>query len=264
LGILALLLAIWHLREIKGQSRETGVLARETHAQAHETRTQANELHCLADRLEEMRGSLSTRYIGEFPHYIPNLVDLIRHAHGEVLICCDFPAYGQFSDRLNWLEYSHEIQKKADLGITIRLACLSEEGRLRDHHEQFSKEEQLWDEWKKNPQVEAHLHQFLKAHKSNLEIKALTMEEFASLLEDTDKHMLDGPFGTAILEEIDGVIPMYFWLIDRIEAIFAIPSFTNRQSEYGFFTSDPRLISALVEMGEHYRSASRSGGLRHR
>jgi hypothetical protein len=248
LGIVALALAIWHLREIKGISRET-------HHQQEEAGRQTTELHSLADRLEEIRGSLSTRFIGEFPHFISDLVDLIKHAEKEVLICCDVPAYGQFSDRHNWLEYSHEIQKKADLGITIRLACFSEKARLRSHHEQFSKEEASWDEWKGDPKVREHLNQFLKSHKKNLEIEALTMAEFANLLEDTDRQMLDGAFGTATLHEIEGDIPMYFWLVDQNEAIFTIPSFINRQSEYGFFTSDPKLISALVEMGEHYRSA---------
>jgi hypothetical protein len=248
LGIVALALAIWHLREIKGISRET-------HRQQEEAGRQTTELHSLADRLEEIRGSLSTRYIGEFPHYISDLAHLIGRAEENILICCDIPAYGHFSDRQNWVEYSYEIQKKANDGITIQLACFSEQGRLRNHYEQFSTDEQLWNQWKRDPKAKEHLNQFLKSHKSKVEIEALTMMQFANLLEETDKQMLNGPFVNATLYEIDGYIPMYFWLVDKNEAIFAIPSFTNTQSEYGFRTSDPKLISALVEMGEHYRSA---------
>lgn len=231
LGILALVLAIWHLREIKLQAREL--------------KTQANTL-------EQTQRSLSTRYIGEFPDYIPEIVDLIENARKEVLIFCDFPAYGHFSNHATWLNYRHAIELKSLNQVRLSLMCLTEGGRYKLNHEQFSKAEQGWEEWKREQKVRDQIHSLLQSHKCAKTIDEISREEFVNLLEETNKQMLNGALARAETLEVDGYMPLYFWLVDKKEAIFAIPSFSGEHTEYGFSTSDPKLISAFVEMRERY------------
>ena len=43
-------------------------------------------------------------------------------------------------------------------------------------------------------------------------------------------------------------MPTYFWLVDGTDAVFSIPSFSAGHSEYGFITTDQKLIDAFREM----------------
>jgi hypothetical protein len=63
--------------------------------------------------------------------------------------------------------------------------------------------------------------------------------------------MLKETFARAEICELDTYVPLHFWLIDDdVSAIFAIPSFSA--IEYGFSTTDPRLISALKDLRDRY------------
>ena len=233
LAVLAMLIAIWHLWEI----RKT------------------------AHTLEDVRGSLSTRYLGQFPEFIPEIVIHIKRARKEIIIFCDFPAYGHFSDRRNWLEYGQTIKKKTFDNVRVSLTCFNQKRRFDFNHEQFPKVAEGWDEWKKDPQFINKLQALLRSHGKSSDAGNLSKEEFVQLLEDTERLMLDDEFLNAEKLEVNADMPLYFWIIDGAEAIFAIPSFSEEATEYGFFTSDPKLISAFQQIVRRYeREASHNHG----
>jgi hypothetical protein len=229
LGIFALLVAIYHVAEIK-------LVLTSTKSQL--------------TSLETIQNSISTRYLAEFPYFIPDIVKLIREARKEIHIFCDIPAYGQFSARSDWIQYSHALED-VDEKVKIKLTCLNSERRISFYREQFL-QETSWDQWKELDNNRERLKQLLSAKRSTVKIEALTEEVFIEFLEDTNTLMLRGVFSRAELREIAGFMPTYFWLVDGTDAIFSIPSFSGGHTEYGFITTDQKLISALGEMRERY------------
>ena len=262
LGLAAILLAIKHLRGIEDQRIELKVQAIALTTQAAQLDAQLNsqaaKLDAQAAKLEETQRSLSTRYIGEFPEYLPLIVSLIKQAQKEVLVFCDIPAYGHFSDYTNWLEYRYVIEKQSGK-IPVSLTCLNKEWRNKTHDEQFTEKELAWDEWKKEAKIREQLQRYLQINSRSVNVETLSKQEFADMVEETDNQMLSGVFATCDIMEVAAYIPLYFWLVDKKEAIFTIPSYSNKHSEYGFFTSDPRLISAFIEMKERYHREATQG-----
>jgi hypothetical protein len=229
LGIVALLVGIYHVSEIKLVLKST-----------------KDQLK----NLNEIQGSISTRYLAEFPYFISDIVKLIKEARKEIIIFCDIPAYGQFSARSDWIQYSHAIED-LEGKANIKLTCLNPERRISFYYEQFL-QELPWDTWKEVDNNKERLKQLLLAKSSTVDVKDLTDDVFVKLLEDTNTLMLQGAFARAELREIEFFMPTYFWLVDGTDAIFSIPALSGGHTEYGFITTDQKLIDALREMRERY------------
>jgi hypothetical protein len=203
-----------------------------------------------AETLRTIQDSLSTRFIGEFPSFLSKIVELIQGARQSITIVCDFPAYARFSDPANWREYRHEIERKIQDNVRVSITCLNAERRLDFSRKQFSRERN-WDEWKRRPDNEKKLLDL--ANTTNRDtINNLTQEGFYGLMEQADLAMLGEQLARAEKREINSNLPLYFWLVDEQRAIFAIPSYSDQATEYGFITYDPKLISAFKEMTELY------------
>ena len=226
LGIVALLVGIYHVREIR-------LVLRDTKAELKNLKT--------------IEGSISTRYLAEFPFFITDIVKLIKEARAEVDIFCDIPAYGQFTARSDWIQYSQAIES-LDENVKITLTCLNPERRVAFYHEQFL-QDTSWEKWKDLPVNKERLKHLLLAKKVSLEeIASLKEERFVGFLEDTNSLMIQTALVRADVREIEFFMPTYFWLVDGTDAIFSSPSFSGGHSEYGFITTDQKLIDALREM----------------
>jgi hypothetical protein len=226
LAVLAMIVALWHVYSI----------------------------HATARRLDDVQRSLSTRYIGQFPEFFQDIVSLIKTAKHEIVIFCDSPAYTCFSDHLTFLEYKHELERKAqEEEMTITFTCSGPEYRSRTAIKQFLASPLGWDERKTEPVFNKRLKYFLSSHRGAPAIDGLTAHQFLELIADTEKRTLEDTFAQAHVREIEVYIPLHFWLVDNIKAVFAIPEGTV---EYGFSTTDQKLISALVVMRDQYHGGS--------
>jgi hypothetical protein len=231
LAVLAFGVGLYHLLEIRKVMRD---------AKNHTT------------ALEEVRGSLSTRYIGQFPQYYPTIVDLIARAKRSVIIFCDFPAYGSLTDPKSWLNYKQILERKMQQDdMKVAVTCLDKERRQAFVREQLFQPGNGWNEWKTNPVSVEQLKTLLKWHGIKKDVKDLGEDEFFQVLEFDEERMLNETFARAETCELESYVPLHFWLIDDdVSAIFAIPSVSA--IEYGFSTTDPRLISALKDMRDRY------------
>jgi hypothetical protein len=222
LAVSAFGVGLWHLIEIRRVLREARTL----------------------------KESLSTRYIGPFPKYYPDIANLLDGANEEIIIFCDFPAYAGFSDSRTWLRYRQTIERKLDEGLKIELTCLGEEFRSKCLNEQLLEANQQWDEWKQEPRNRKRVQALLGSHRTPVTIDELSKQQLLEMLADEDRQALDVTFLKATVKEVDVYMPMYFWLIDRQRAIFAIPSLYEK--EYGFSTIDQKLIGAFIDMRDRY------------
>jgi hypothetical protein len=204
-----------------------------------DSKAQLNNLHTI-------QGSISTRYLAEFPFFIPDIVKLIKEARKEVDIFCDIPAYGQFSARSDWIQYSQALESLNE-NVMITMTCLNPERRVSFYHEQFL-QDITWESWREGPVNKERLKHLLAAKHSKETINTLTEEAFVEFLEDTNRLMIKTDLARADVREIEAFMPTYFWLVDGTDAIFSIPSFYEEHSEYGFITTDQKLIDALREM----------------
>ncbi|MEW6130920.1 MAG: hypothetical protein AB1757_28070 [Acidobacteriota bacterium] len=239
LAVLAFVVGIWHLREIRQVISEA--------------RNQTSEAKSHTTALDEVRRSLSTRYIGQFPEYFPEVVAFLEHAKREIEIFCDYPAYGSFSDPINWLAYRQALERKIQQEeVRVNITCLNETSRNKSVIEQFFKPAQTWEEWKQDSGNAKRLEKYLSLHGGAPGFEDLTREYFLEMLKKDEKRTLEVVLAGAKIREIDSYVPLYFWIVDRNSAVFAIPSFSERAIEYGFSTTDQKLISAFEDMRDRY------------
>jgi hypothetical protein len=195
--------------------------------------------------------SLSTRYIGKFPFFLPQIVEVLASARHEIVIFCDFPGYGDFSDPPNALEYRQVIEKQLQHGVAVELTCMSEENRKKYSTEQLT--EAQWKEWLKNPVNKARATAFMSTHGANVvDPETLTFNQLSEAMESVDRRILAQVFRDRAAQlPID--MPIYFWIADARSAVFSIPALSDEAQEYGFRTSDHALIQALLEIRQRFR-----------
>lgn len=203
-----------------------------------------------AKNLKDIQESLSTRYLGEFPDFVPSVVDLLKQAKGEIVILCDYPCYSYFSDHKNWIDYSRALADKLrdpKINEKSRIAFTEPALRKRLLADQFNYTDHQPDRWKADPRIRQLLSQFLLnvgAH--DQEVDALTFKTFIDHIEDENKAELKhGGLKVIKTREVHTAPPIYFWIVDATSAIFSIPSYTDFTREQGFQTSDARLIASL-------------------
>jgi hypothetical protein len=214
LAIIALLVGVVHLREIKRTTE-----------------------------------SLSTRFIGTFPHFLPSIVDLIQQAKTSVIVVCDYPGYGRVSDPDNGLAYRHALERQIQLGRRVELTCMDRERRRRQAAELWNR--MNWDDWRAENRDK--ISTFVAAHDNIAEPLTITRDEFLRILDEGDEQLLGQLFRkNAVQLPVD--IPLYFWIADERVAVFSVPTLAVTAFEYGFRTSDRALIQALLDVRQRLRN----------
>lgn len=212
----------------------------------------ARHLRKQLDRLEEVRRALPTQYLGKFPEFIDDIVKLVKSAKYEIMIFCDFPGYGVFSNFDAFLIYTHILEQQGNKDVQIRLACLDTPLRRAKAKDQFAKGRE-WSKWLKDEEHLERVTKLLKRYHSNTDPTAVTREEIIELLGKEDERVLADTFSAAAEVSLVTVgMPLYFWLVDGSRAIFVIPGFRKKAVEHGYSTQDPHLIEGLLEIRERY------------
>lgn len=224
---------------------------------ARHLRQHTIHLRTQLDRLDEVRQSLPTQHLSKFPDYLDDIVRHIRLARKEIIICCDYPGYGAFSNYAAFLAYTHALEDRASHNVRISLACLDEQQRRIKTVEDFSKNED-WAKWLSDTINVDRAHHLLARHRSETDPAAVTRDEIVQLLGREDNRVLGDTFATAELTLLGTAVPLYFWLIDGSYAVFAIPSYHERALEHGFYTQEPRLIEGLLEVRDRYLATATS------
>lgn len=221
---------------------------------------QLRQAHCQTRELEGIGRSLSTRYVGKFPAFLPELVSLIESAERDLVIFCDFPAYARFSDPQRWLEYRQVLERKnRHNGFKLNFTCFDRQHRLIESRAQFGVTPETLEEWRRDTAHREMLQGLVNEYRVVATIEDVDPGTFLELLERADTQVLDQVLTPPAMVRELPVIPLFFWIADGKEAIFAFPS---GGSEYGFRTIDSQLISAFLDLVRQYhRSGNESGPL---
>jgi hypothetical protein len=208
-------------------------------------------------RLEFVANSLSTRYVGQFPDYLEDAVTVLESARCQIRILVWMPGPAFFSQPTTFVRYNQAIERKArDPGVNVQLICLN--GRLRHERLTIQFQQGSEDEWSLWREENASRLEIFLRQDDDLVPQHIAFGTFVERNAFHQSQVLDYLRRCGVTTiEVDQNITVQAWIADDTQAIFSIHSSTSRSS-YGLYTSDPRLVAALISMTEHY-STLRSG-----
>ena len=209
------------------------------------------EIRRALGHLRAVQSSISTQYLGEFPRFLKDIVNLVNGAQRTLVIFCDYPGYGEFTDPARALEYQQAIERQKRANVTIDFTCLDANTRKKNIAEQFGGQD--WVDWAKDEEKREKILRFMR-NTGHADPQKATMTEVIDALHALDERLLSEPYLKPV-RQIVLHMPIYFWIADKQKAIFTIPT-VGRSFEHGFLTSDHALIQALLEMYERYKKAA--------
>jgi hypothetical protein len=223
-------------------------------------RNETERAQALTKSLTDIHASLTTRYEGQFPKFLPKIVRLLESAKESIVIVCDFPGYGAFTDPDVFLDYRQTIERKIQNDVAVSVTCYNEYQRRKFFDEGFS-DTRAWDKWIATPDSVQSLAKYLKKTGRTQQAQSITQVQLADLLEEQDQKILGDHFRGAEVHEIGTLLPLYFWLVDGRSAFFVFSVRSEHAFEHGFATTDKTLITAFLELRGRYLRGIEAGAI---
>ena len=200
---------------------------------------------------------LTTKEIGAFPTYMAEVERLISEARESVFIATDFPGHGVWTDRGRYGSYVKALEnRKADRvrrghALSVQVLCLDTDARGNALAARFP--ESRWKEYVKKGTFPRSRRLYEELENCEIaEARPAFLQEMAA----RQQRALDADLRFADRWEYRGVMPIYLWIIDSEKAVFAIPSFGDQLTEYGFYTEEAGLVQALMSVWARYIEGS--------
>jgi hypothetical protein len=224
LTVAALLLAAWQTREARKQTRDLGFVSK----------------------------SLSTRYIGPFPDYLPEVVDLVTGVRNDLAIIVGNPLPAYFTDPQVFTEYAHAVKRKCQAAVPIRMICMNESMRRRRLAMQFPTSGADWEPWR--ALHDAGLQQFMRYRFADVDAAKLTHTKLLELLSQVQREVLREEFAYSgvTVQEVADLVPVQVWIADGERAVFSLQTSSSQTMSYGLYTSDSAFVNALYALFELY------------
>jgi hypothetical protein len=212
------------------------------------------QLNAVATELTFIRAQLTTEQLAHFPHFVAQVVTIMGHARDNIAIFCDYPTYGSWISPDGYKRYLYTISRTE---ATIRLICLNEWRRTQLARERLATP--VFDALRSDPNTADFLAAYadqVADHRPVPSLGSMTREQFVAILEDANKSVLRTHFVRGEERqawETDLFMPLFFWIADGAEAVFALaPLGDLRQPPLAFRTRDVALIDALSTVFEGY------------
>lgn len=204
---------------------------------------------------------LTTKTLGPYPDYMPELERLIAGARESVVIACDFPGYGVWSDRgkynlfVKTLENRKAERVRMGRSFEVHLVVLDKKNRAQALEERFP--EATWREYVRRGGFGRSRRLYEELENTQVSEKR---ETFIQEMADRQQRAMDGDLRFADRWETSHLMPMHLFIADGERAIFAIPGYGEELAEYGFYTEESGLVRALRSVWEHYLSEAKKVG----
>lgn len=214
------------------------------------------------DRLELVTEALPTRVLGEFPEVLERHAEFIERTERYLKIVVDVPSYGIFSDFAGYQAYQRALEDCLLHGRDLSIIFLTKMGRRKLNEEFATQEARSWA-----PQYAEGVrewHTRAKAYDPTLP-EATSFDEYLNVLEHTNEHALKRLENAAMtgsdrvgrklftLRETSSMFPLYLWVRDGEEAVFAVAMLSvGIAREIAFITRDLGLVKALEAAYDRY------------
>jgi hypothetical protein len=204
------------------------------------------------EHLKKVNDSLSTRYIGRFPRTLQAFIDVVESAQEELLIVCNFPAQGCFSDPARFLLYKQAIERKRRLKqFTMRTVTLSRTTRVSKSREQFTITQKDIEHWCSRDESRSRLESLLEDHRVVPSADEITPEIFFNLMEQMDLDFTERLFSPPVEHTEVADVMINFWIADGKRAVFSFE--TTSVVGPAFETYDQGLIGGLKAVFERIK-----------
>jgi hypothetical protein len=212
----------------------------------------------LTKDLRSIFDHLTTKEIGAFPAYMGEVERLISEARESIFIATDFPGHGAWTDRGRYSSYVKALEnRKADRirrGHALSIQVLSLDAESRENALSSRFPESRWKEYTRKGGFSRSQRLYEELENCNVpDARPQFLQEMAA----RQQRALDADLRFADRWEYRGVMPIYLWIIDGERAVFAIPSFGDQLTEYGFITEETGLVQALLSVWSRYLENAR-------
>ncbi len=213
-----------------------------------------------AYQYQEITDQMSTRYINAFPGQMNEIIEkIIVEAEDELFIACDVPAYGCFSDPINYNRYKSAINGKF-IKEDFKLCLIYH--NLARNPKYFCHQLGINAEWLDIPEkldtfynikstrgilFRKMVENFCNSYEfiSFNEIK--TIRDITNAIDKIHKEFLESLKSSKNVKiNVVAVADLsaYCWVKDNEEAIFSFHTYSTEES---FFTIDERVIKILTD-----------------
>jgi hypothetical protein len=184
------------------------------------------------------------------------VVTLLEHARQELLIVSNIPVVGVFSKEDAWLASKHAIEKalRSIPRLRIRAIFANESNRESFLKDQYRDPFANWEAWRSTEPNSAKIASLIERFGADETVSTVSTKRFLKLMEIASTTAINVTLKGAEICVLDQRIPLYAWIADGQQAIFAIPASVPIFAAQAFWTQDARLISALISMHEEYRN----------
>ena len=234
------------------------------------TRTLNNQTKALTQVTDSLDGqtkiinsiseSLSTRYLGVFPEYLPHVQTLLTRVQDELLVACTIPIQGVFNSPRGWLAVRHELEhllQSREKKVIVRAIFTDAVRRKAFLEDQFKDAISDWSNWSCEAPNRDKLEELIRKLPGGKTAIDFNGEKLVELIERYADEDIRTAYQGAEIYEIDRRYPFNIWIRDGREGIFAISTTTPSFVNHAFLTSDTRLIQAFVDMHREMQKQSK-------
>jgi hypothetical protein len=193
--------------------------------------------------LKKLAKSMSTRFVGNFPLNMSEIVDVVANTDDKLDIMCDVAAYGHYSQPVLFANYRRHIQDKRDAGHVVRLVIYTTDMYENVFRDQFPtlkfEHEQGTDRFKTFFRNNRHL----RAPASYDDFVKIIHEEQTTILRVFQNS------GVKIKTTTNSRL-LSIWLEDEEDAVFGFQNPIDPLKEVSFRTRDGNLIKVMHEIFE--------------
>lgn len=234
-------------------------------AKRHESHLKGHELQLERqyEGLQKISSSLSTKYIKEFPDYLPDIEELVLSARKSLRVMCTYPQHGAFSQPETWKDIKNAITEKiSEDYIEAEMVFSSAHQRVRADVKQFEEAISNWSSWRDDNRD--RLQKYISTHRSARVRTKITSADPDSrgglkdavdwlwFQDESERATVFDWHDHARIYESDHLMPLFVWIVDDREAVFVIMTYDHEVLGYGFKTVDMAAIKSLIRLFDRY------------
>lgn len=238
------------------------------------TKNLASTTQVILDKTQAVADSLSTKFIADFPGYLPKVGRLITDSKYTIRIMGIVPSHGEYSNPKHWHDISKAITDKIEdntdnssfEAILVYSAYEQALRAFKTHHRELEDPEK-WRFWKQEEKASGRLDRYLYKYEdlaSDIadDLSNLSLDRYLRLRIDGDRRAISQTYKGFKRQICPEVLPMFCWIADghkeSQQAIFSIRAedATGHYKGAGVVTSDPSIIDALITTFDYYQTLS--------
>jgi hypothetical protein len=195
--------------------------------------------------MRKLANSMSTRFIGQFPSNMAEIVEVVQRKGVNLDILVDIAAYGHYTRPKLFDKYLNALCDKRAAGCQVRMLVYS-----RDIYRKLAAEQLPKDNFPKEKHSK-RMDEFLAFPANRRLDRPEVWESFIDLLQREQTEHLKVLLKSGVqIRRINNLRLVSMWIQDHEDSIFSFQNAVDHEKEVSFRTRDGNLMNALHEVFE--------------